>query len=239
MNITIVSALIANCNNDKTINKYIELGELLIKSNINKLLFIDESIYNRFQKYINNNTIIIKISKKDIYLYNFLNKMTKFNLNTDNMKKDTIDYIFLICNKTEFIRKAIEINPFNSNNFIWIDFGLRHVFDSDINFTNQINHLNHKYYDKVRIGNIWNLNANYNINPFNTIMWYFAGGIFGGNIKYLLEFADETKNICLEIINTRNTLMWEVNVWFLVYNKFPELFIPYNCNHNNTILENY
>jgi hypothetical protein len=239
MSITIVSAIIANCNNDKTIEKYIELGKILIDCNINKILFIDELIFDEINKYKSENTIIIKVTKNDLYLYNYLDKMNNFNLETDNKNKDTIDFIFLMCNKTEFVRKAIEINSFNSNNFIWVDFGLRHVFDSDINFTNQINNLKHKYYDKIRIGHIWNLNKNYNINPIVSIMWYFAGGVFGGNTKYLLEFADKTKNMCIDIINTHNTLMWEVNVWYLVFKSFPELFNPYYCEHNYSILENY
>ena len=36
--------------------------------------------------------------------------------------------MFINCNKTEVIREAIELNYFNTEDFIWLDFGIRHVF---------------------------------------------------------------------------------------------------------------
>jgi hypothetical protein len=58
-NITIVSAFICINNSNRSIDKYIELGKILLKSNVNKIIFIDESIIDKFK-----NDIIIYIKCK-------------------------------------------------------------------------------------------------------------------------------------------------------------------------------
>ena len=86
------------------------------------------------------------------------------------------------------MRDAIKLNVFDTDNFIWVDFGIRHVFKcSDNEFIQKIESLNTKIYDSVRIGTIWDLNYLYNINIYKDISWYFAGGVFGGDKESLLE----------------------------------------------------
>jgi len=70
-------------------------------------------------------------------------------------------------------------------------------------------------------------------------LWYFAGGVFGGSAKSLIQFADLVKTETINIINSLNTVMWEVNIWYLVYINNKELFEPYYCNHNISIIDNY
>ena len=169
-----------------------------------------------------------------------INSLSQFNLNTDNPNKDTIEYIITQCNKTEWVKSAIELNTFNTNNFIWVDFGIRYIFNcSDKEFIEKIDELKYKVYKNVRIGNIWNLQNNYNINIYKDIAWYFAGGIFGGNKESLLHFSNKIKEKCIDIILTKNTLMWEVNIWYLIYIENKEIFDNYSCNHNNSIIDNY
>ena len=126
----IVSAFVTNINNrddDRDINKYIEYGKLLMKTNINscKIIFIERAILNKYFKIVDtyytfkcedkvfdyiieNNTIFVMFEKTDNYLYNYINEITKFNVNTDNPGKDTLEYMFIMCIKTEIIRQAIE-----------------------------------------------------------------------------------------------------------------------------------
>ena len=79
----------------------------------------------------------------------------------------------------------------------------------------------------------------YNNDIYKDILWYFAGGVFGGNKNMLLEFSDLMKTKCIEIITTKNTIMWEVNIWYLIYNDNKELFDGYYCDHNDSIIDNY
>ena len=69
--------------------------------------------------------------------------------------------------------------------------------------------------------------------------WYFVGGIFGGNINSLIKFADLMKSKCIDIITSKNTLMWEVNVWYLIYKENKVLFNTYGCCIDKKMIDNY
>jgi len=242
---TIVSAFISNVNlrKDRDITTYYSLGKCLLQSTTPKIIFLDETMYNLIVKnteYNKDNTCLIKYNKENIYLYEFIHQLTYFSLDTDNPCKDTIEYMFAMCNKTEFMTEAITADPFQSKNFIWVDFGIRHVFTcSDTMFIEKLNHLHTKQYNKVRIASIWDLKQIYRTDLMKQISWYFAGGVFGGDHRSLLEFADLMKIKCIQIMNTYHTIVWEVNIWYMIYRENPELFEPYKCNHTNTIIENY
>jgi hypothetical protein len=238
---TLVSGFISNVNDrdDRNLEIYYNLAKKILVSEIPKIIFVDELMYDLMKNDKYPNTMIIKYNKNDSYLWKNKYKITNFLLNTNNNGKDTLDYMLTMCNKTEFIRQAIEINPFQTNNFVWLDFGINHVFNcSDEMFNNYLNKLNKKY-DKIRIGHIWDLSYDYNINIYENICWYFAGGIFGGKKNHLLYFADEVKSKCEDIIDKNRTIMWEVNIWYKVYLENKDLFEPYLCNHDYTIMNNY
>jgi hypothetical protein len=239
---TIVSAFISNINSNKRIETYYSLAKLLLSSTTPKIIFLDDEMYNKINNddYDIENTLLIKFNKTDNYLYSYKNKLSKFSLNTDNKLKDTLEYVFTMCYKTEWVRKAIENDKFNSTNFIWLDIGIKHIYkSSDVEFVEKINSLQYKKYDKIRIGHIWDLNGNFNIDLYSQISWYFAGGVFGGNKEYLLKFANLMKTKCIQIIKERNTIMWEVNIWRIIYLEEESLFNSYSCDHNNSLIDNY
>jgi hypothetical protein len=103
----------------------------------------------------------------------------------------------------------------------------------------KINNMKYKLYDNIRIGHIWDLNYINNRDIYKDILWYFAGGVFGGNKTNLILFADIIKHFCIDIMVNRNTIMWEVNVWYLVYNYNKNIFNTYHCDHNDSICDNY
>jgi hypothetical protein len=242
---TIISAFFSDINNNKSINKYYELGKLLLLSDTPKIIFVDIVMYNMIEEYENENTKIIIVDKSFIYMYDYIDKLSNFNLNTNNINKDTIEYMFIMCSKTEWLRRAILYNPFKTDHFIWLDFGLRHVFKcSDDEFIMKINNMKYKVYDDIRIGHIWDLNINYSFNIYKDITWYFAGGVVGGGKDELLKLADRVKHQCIDIMTNQHTIMWEVNVWYMVYqyNMIKSNMIkynPYKCDHNDSIIDNY
>ena len=155
------------------------------------------------------------------------------------------------CHKTEWIKIAIHLfNYINQNDsieveFMWIDFGIYHIFNNnDSLFYNEIYKLNNKHskgYKKnnLRIGSCIHPSRTYHTDIYKTIAWYFAGGVLGGSSESLLQFAELMKSECINIIKERKHLMWEVNVWYLIYLKNPELFDVYICDHNPSIISNY
>jgi len=239
---TIVSVYINNVNQrpDRSLNDYIKYGEVLLKAKIPKIIFVDSESYEIIKDYENENTKIFAIEKTDVYLYEYIDKLENFNLYTSYPEKDTIEYMFTMCSKTEWIKKAIELNIFNSINYIWMDFSIRHIFRCDDDtFIAKVENLNEKFYDLIRIASIWNSNTQYNVDIYRSITWYFAGGVFGGYKENLLQFSDIMKEYCLKIMNEQKLLMWEVNIWYLIYLDYPHLFHCYPCDHNDTILDHY
>ena len=239
---TIVSAFISNVNSrkDRSIEKYIEYGKVLLQAKIQKIIFIDELIFDELNNCSNEFTHLIPIKKESIYLYKYKDLLCNFNLNSTSPEKDSLEYMFTMCSKTEWITKAIELNYFNSINFVWIDFGIRHMFKCDDNeFIQKIKNINKTIYKKTRIASIWNPDIQYYGDIYKDVTWYFAGSVFGGDIKSLLIFSEKTKEMCIKVIEEKNTIMWEVNIWYLVYKEMPDLFDCYTCDHNSCIIENY
>ena len=238
---TLVSGFFTNVNNHKSIEDYFTYGVSILKSNISKIIFTDTNMYEKIKKFENENTKIMLTNKENFYLYKYKN--LNLDLNTDSPLKDTLDYIFIMCSKTEMIRQAIELNYFKTEQFIWVDFGIKHIFKcSEEEFIKKLENLKHKKYEKVRIASIWDPNNLFvlkNIDIFRDIAWFFAGGVFGGNKDFLLDFVDKTKEKCIRIIEEKKMIMWEVNIWFLVYLDYSTIFDCYPSNHNETIINNY
>lgn len=239
--VTLVSALLLDERTvqEKYINMYIERGIHLLKTNLKKIIIVDERIIDRLKPYENENTTIVVFDRKNNYLYSMESDITDKTYYSDN-PRDVVGYYLITCNKTEFIRTAIEIDPNPSKYYLWIDFGIKHVYKkSDEDFKKNVESLQYKLYDKVRIGHIWDLNTVYSNNVYKSVLWYFAGGVFGGSREYILMFADKVKEKCIDLIKNKHTLMWEVNVWYLVYKENQELFNPYYCVHDDTIIDNF
>jgi hypothetical protein len=238
---TIVSGFLSNININHNIEYYYELGIKLLNINVPKILFVDDIMYEKLKSFTNECTKIVLYDPNKSYLRPYVNTtcLTNFKTKSTNPNKDTMEYMFTICNKTEWLKAAIELNYFNTTQFVWIDLAIRKVISTDELLNNYILDLQNKSYSNVRIASIWDVNRDYNINIYTDIAWYFAGGVFGGDKEQLLLFAEKMKIYCLKIIAEKQTIMLEVNVWYLIYLENKELFDCYQCDHNDSIISNY
>ena len=247
---TIVSAFIANMNNNRNVNDYIKYGLKMLLTRIDKILFIDERIVvelqylipDEYKEYLH----IIPTKFEECYLSAYIPEITKFNV-CGNPEKDTLKYMIIINNKLDFVKKAIELNVFNSTQFIWVDFGIAHINKhlGDNEFKESIVNLKNNIYNKVRLGMMCENNPgiqHYYItqeNVYTQILWIFAGGLFGGDVESLLQFDKLSKETCLQVIKEKENLMWEVNIWYMVYLKNNNLFSVYDGTHDMTLICNY
>jgi hypothetical protein len=67
----------------------------------------------------------------------------------------------------------------------------------------------------------------------------FAGSCFGGSAKAVTQFALRVREMCLRVMRERNTLMWEINIWVLIYRDAPELFALYPSDHSEILFRGY
>ena len=247
MSSTIVSAFVTGVNKKKEmdISHYIEYGKKLLRLPIPKIIFIELEVYDQHlsksdddKEYPLTEFIFID-PKRDIYLYTFLPHITNFQINSVNPDKDTIDYLFVQCNKTEWVRQAIYRNPFKTKQFTWIDFGIYHIVKNDALFKNALLKISQTSVNKVTVGSCWNLRLPFVRDIYKDVAWFFAGGIFGGEPRYLFEFADLVQQKCIQYITNHRSFIWETNIWYLVYKENIRLFSPYLAEHDVSLLQNY
>jgi hypothetical protein len=241
---TIVSAFMTNINSrdDRSYEKYLDLASHLLKVPINKVIFIDSTVYSQFKHFNNDNTIIVPFYKESNYLYQYKDIIDNSRLSTTNPQKDTIEYMFTMCYKTEFVRSAIQMNLFKSTQYIWMDLGIKHMITcSDDEFVEKIMRLKDVEYkvNHVRIPSIWNPDNNYQVDLYKDVSWHFAGSMFGGNYEILITFADLVKETCIKTIQEKNVLMWEINIWQIIYKMDRWRFCYYFSRHDNSILDGY
>jgi hypothetical protein len=242
-NTTIVSAFLTNINkrNDRPIEKYIEYGKLFLSIRVPKIIFIEKHIFDEhYTCFAEDEYNFFVFTQMDhLMLHEYKDKITEFEVNGGNTNKDTIEYMFVQCNKTEWVRWSIEFNRFKSDQFIWIDFGIAHMINDYNLMSSAITDLCNKKYSKVRIAGCWNIETPYRFNIYKDIVWYFAGSVFGGDKNNLLEFADKMHKKCLEIIQVNKHIMWEINIWYILYFENKHLFDIYKADHNLSIITNY
>jgi hypothetical protein len=242
-NTTIVTAFIQNININpsRNLEEYIDFGKKLLNIPNPKIVFIDHESYRDFFETSDGIfplTTFIPILKEDIYLYNYKDQLTDFHLQ-GNADKDTIDYLFVQCNKTEWVTRAIELNLYKTTQYIWIDFGINHMIREKDRFEEWVLKMTEKQYNHVRIASCKYKGYSVSYNVYRTLTWTFAGSVFGGNVDGLLDFALLVKKEILKTIREKKTIMWEINIWYLIYRQYPDFFDMYTCGHDFRILDYY
>jgi hypothetical protein len=190
---------------NRGIKKYCELAKKFILSlPYNLIVFTDnEEVIELIETQrgdLKNKTHIYKRKFEETYFYKYMDKLyelqKQFHIINGNIEQETPMYIILNNNKFDCMEKSIELNPFNSSHFVWMDFGINHVAKN----TELIHDWIFKVPDKIK-----QLCINpyiENINPkkyFELIYHNCAGGLFSGSkenlIKYIELFKQKTEQI--------------------------------------------
>ena len=158
----------------------------------------------------------------------------KFTILNGNTQHETPFYIILNNNKFDFIESAIDLNPFNSNHFIWMDYGINHVAQN----TEIIHEWINKIPDKIK---------QLCINPyvedvpqkehFKFIYHNMAGGLFSGSKENLLKYSSLFKKKTEEIYKD-NWYQIDEAVMTMVNRENPDLFDLFYGDYQG-IISNY
>jgi hypothetical protein len=221
----------------KTTEYYIEQASYLLRLPHNKIIFVEKKYLPIFQFYANEHTLFIPFEKEEMWLWTYREEILDAKLPIHrNLQKDTHDYMMVMLQKTDWVRRAIKMNPYNSNQFVWIDLGI-HWIMKDINaFNRSIESIVSKFYENVRIAGCWDVKSDFM--TYDAVMWYYLGGVFGGSSNALLTFDEQTKKYAMETLR-KGRWVWEVNIWFLVHKACNGLLTSYVSDHNITMLERY
>lgn len=245
MTITFISSYFKIYENEYDISKSFEnrlkYFILLLDLGINICIFIQPKFISKFDELTNkykNLKIIQQMELEDLEFYKLTNNVL-FNLpNTKNVKKDTQNYLLLMLEKTEFVAKVIQCNPFNTKYFAWIDFNLPYIFKDQKNTLNKIRCISNYNFKQefLFIPGCWKRIMNDIEYLKNNIVWRFCGGFFMGDKQSLLIFNDICKRYLLDFISLTQNIVWEVNYWAWLENN--NLIFPVwnQADHDDTII---
>ena len=270
MRIIYVSAFVARVNNrhDRSLDKYIELGKHWMALPYPKIVFMERDVVEEYLHieggqdggvWYNEDTWIEYFYPSTMYFHDYATTVNQpLDIVTPNPQKDTLEYMFVQCYKTEWMRLAIELvdrvfPATETTQYMWNDFGIFHMFQHspdafatsyrELEMRNQARYAaaisNGCRFETVYFAGCWDKHFPLPSSIYNVICWVFAGSVFSGFETPLLRLADLMRDKCIEIMTTRNTLMWEVNVWFLLYQEHPDLFDFYRCDHNESMIRHF
>ena len=160
--------------------------------------------------------------------------------NTRCVEKDTIEYLLLMNTKTEYVSRAIKINPFNSTHFAWVDFNIFHIFSGREPYASYlIKTMSKRRMAKryLTLPGCWGKEHVHNYSLSNDICWRFCGGFFIGSIDRMLDFHQEYIKHFENFLRERRKLVWEVNFWAYLELHHGLSIVWYNGDHNDSILK--
>jgi len=241
-NYTLVSALIPDLNEYRLVDKYKELGKDLLSLDIPKIIFMPEYLHDWAWTHCDQrNTQLIKFEKEELmydYIEKYKHEITLPQGSWD--KKDTFEYFLCQNFKSFWLKKAYESNLFNNQNYVWIDFGIKHIFkDNCFLFRNSFEYqleLN----NKIKYPSCFNKNFQSNEIKYSidNVEWYFTGGILALPDNQIVNFDNLCQEKLKELITIHKKITWEVNIWAAVLKENLELFTHYYSNHDNNIVKN-
>jgi hypothetical protein len=278
----IVSGFISNINTrkDRDITKYLNFGAELMAVEIPMTIFIERSVFDQMdigsgsggdfvyrirggimdgiqQKYsyvkVGHITFVF-FEMRDLFLWSYRALGHRFQLNTGNPAKDTIEYMMVQCQKSEWMAIASQLSDSLRGGgqvveYVWVDFGAFHMFGGKIDvFQTELYKLRGRINrrllqtggsNRVTFAMCWNPTHVYYGDIYKDINWLFAGSVFGGGGNALQQFALRVREKCLQVLRERNTLMWEINIWVLIYREAPELFALYPSDHSEILFRGY
>lgn len=272
-----------NIRDDRNIQKYIDFGHALLHIHIRQIIFLERDVFERsfcsayrhlrkdtgtcseytprsfvygnrtYTYVVFGHLTFVFFEKTNMYLTAYRESATEFSLQTPYPKKDTLDYMFVQCHKTEWLAIAISLDSalFGGSSldgmYVWMDFGIRHMYSSDIAFESAVYRLRDRHANAKEKWNrmliyapgCWDATRVYHQDIYRNVFWIFSGTTFGGGAGAILEFARRTREKCIELLTTKRHLMWEVNVWALIFRDCPALFSLFYGDHNASLLERW
>lgn len=249
---TIVSAFIDLYRYDrhyknKTLLEYLNYGKMVISLPIPKIIFVESHIIQLLpvqDKWTHYEIIQLH----DLWLMDQFPKLDANKcIRKGSIHKDTTLYLILMLNKTNWMMEAIKKNEFNTDQFMWLDFGIFHVsndYDEDIMKENILKSCQ----QSISSSQIFIATCKTYIKPPDNMpfhfylkepYWFFCGGIFLGHKNVLRQFSDLVQNETLDLIQNYGCITWEINIWFLIYSKYPHLFKTFLSNHNYKMTKLY
>lgn len=144
-------------------------------------------------------TLIVRLPFEKTFFYKDLDmlmfRMKQFPLTNMNQEKDTPLYVLLNNNKFDFLFRTMNMNPFQTEYFLWMDMGIQHCAKATDAEWNEIHSswfpFMSREKDKIHQLKIHNVSKPRHVcwkDYFQTIYHHVAGGLFGGHRDCIMEY---------------------------------------------------
>lgn len=212
-----------------------EQGRKLAQLDVPKVLFLPGDTNCRTAK----SECIIPFLRDDLWLWPFYDRIKKTPVHGPNKGKDTHLYHMVQNQKTDWVAQAARLNPFKTDSFLWLDFGIFGLAKGDdAAFAKAIEAACKETVRGVRIPGCVPLSL---IKPLYTVdnpLWHFCGSMFAADLAGAVEFDLAAKSVVMDALEEGN-LTFEVNNWCVVHHRRPKLFDWYEADHNISMLANF
>jgi len=159
-----------------------------------------------------------------------------------NMGKDTANYLGIQLSNVYFAKRVVDLNPWNTTHFAWVDFDLARVFRNL-----------GKSQEKLRILSRRTLSPRFLSIPgcerwdklteetavlrlLNDVYWRFCGGFFIGDAVSISEMHALYEKHLETFLTTHKKLVWEVNFWAWLEATTEWLPQWIKADHNDSII---
>ena len=192
----------------RALSSYLELGKHVLTIDLPMVFITDDDEISSFvlkeREHLVDKTVVLSVPFEDTLFYRDLDvlkeRMNTFRLTNLNEKKDTPFYNILMYNKFDFMDRAIEMNPFRSEYFIWMDFGINHCAKAtDEEYTNisvewpRVLEMHPHQVHHLRIHTVLKPPDMAWKDYFRTIYHHIAGGLFAGHKNTMKQYIEMFK----------------------------------------------
>ena len=232
---------------DKTKENYMLWAEYLFGLNVNMVYFVSAEdylyVWSKRKDYgLLDKTFIVKKEFSELLFYNERHEIRQYKeerpIQNSMEDKDSEHYILLTWNKIFFVEETMNMNPFKTNYFGWIDFGIYNVVKD--NMPSNIIQTFEQDSSGVRILQLRNV-LEEEVNDLyvftSEFRWKLAGGLFTGDTESMREFITLFKKYLFKLLSMR-IFAHEETIFSLTYFYNKHLFKTYYGDYRH-ILSNY
>ena len=245
---------------NKTNDWRFENFDIILRTGIQICIFVSPDFYDKMVELAaryENLKIIECIPLEETQVYKICDSIKNDGIEllmptNRHSSKDSYEYLVLINSKIQFIKTAIEHNPWNSTHFAWIDFSIAYVLRDKVRSTEYLKMLSDRTYpDKMLVvpGCVGKFNEDkYDQNAegiqqltksfgelYNSPFWRFCGGFLLGDKESLLSFYDLYFEHFENFLREHRHIVWEVNYWAWLESTKGWSPTWYSADHNDSI----
>lgn len=211
----------------------------LAETGIPICLFVSPNHYAYATKQIRENVYVMPpVDLYELSTYKVTSSVAAVGLPVNKAaNKDTYNFMVLMNAKIEFLNKAIQMDPFRTSHFAWIDFRITRIIKSPSTLDRLVTYTKARLKDRMLVVPVcWKKEWVVVDTLYDRIIWRFCGGFFMGDRESIMDFYEVYQKYYKMFLEERRVLVWEVNFWAWLEKKGYWSPSVYEADHNDSML---